>query len=51
MRQVWKISEPVQVLDVGCGYGDLGLRLMEILPAGSRYTGVDIHSGSLALAR
>ena len=42
----------VQGLDVGCWHGDIGLRLMKILPVGSRYTGVDIHTVvSLALAR
>ena len=42
VRKVWKIEEPVNILDFGCGYGDLGLRLMPLVPDGSSYTGLDI---------
>ena len=42
VRQVWKIDKPVSVLDIGCGYGDLGLRLLPHIPEGSSYTGIDI---------
>ncbi|WP_050008362.1 class I SAM-dependent methyltransferase [Butyrivibrio sp. WCE2006] len=42
VRQVWKINRPVSILDFGCGYGDLGLRLLPLVPYGSSYTGVDI---------
>ena len=24
VNQVWRIDHPVKILDVGCGYGDLG---------------------------
>lgn len=41
VNNVWKIREPVTVLDCGCGYGMLGMLLMPLLPAGSRYVGVD----------
>lgn len=42
IEQVWKIKEPVRVLDCGCGYGFLGLLLLPLLPEGSTYTGVDL---------
>ncbi|GGA67553.1 methyltransferase domain-containing protein [Ornithinibacillus halotolerans] len=41
IEKVWKISEPVHMIDFGCGYGYLGLKLLPLLPAGSKYTGVD----------
>ena len=31
-----------RILDLGCGYGDLGLRLLPLVPDGSSYTGVDM---------
>lgn len=43
VRDVWKIDNPVTVLDCGCGYGALGLLLMPLLPSGSRYIGVDFN--------
>ncbi|EMN7730899.1 class I SAM-dependent methyltransferase [Bacillus cereus] len=48
VNSVWKISEPVHVVDYGCGYGYLGLLLMPLLPEGSKYTGID--SGEILLA-
>ena len=41
ISQVWKIDQPISVLDCGCGYGFLGLLLLPYLPAGSTYTGID----------
>jgi len=41
VRTVWKIDKPVHVIDFGCGFGHLGLRLLPILPKGSTYTGID----------
>lgn len=41
ISQVWKIDQPVSVLDCGCGYGFLGLLLLPCLPEGSTYTGID----------
>lgn len=40
-EKVWKIENPVEVLDCGCGYGALGLLLLPLLPEGSAYTGMD----------
>ena len=41
VNSVWKISKPVHIIDFGCGYGYLGLKLLPLLPLGSRYTGID----------
>lgn len=41
VKTVWKINEPVDIIDYGCGYGYLGLKLLPILPEGSTYTGID----------
>lgn len=38
---VWKITNPVSIIDYGCGFGYLGLKLLPLLPEGSCYTGVD----------
>lgn len=41
VKMVWKITEPVDIIDFGCGYGYLGTVLLPILPKGSTYTGMD----------
>ena len=41
VSNVWKISKPVHIIDFGCGYGYLGLKLLPLLPKGSKYTGID----------
>lgn len=41
IEKVWKINDPINVLDCGCGYGFLGNMLMPLLPKGSTYTGID----------
>ena len=41
IQKVWKINKPVKIIDYGCGYGYLGLKLLPLLPEGSTYTGVD----------
>lgn len=38
---VWHIKSPIDVIEFRCGDGSLGLKLLEILPKGSTYTGVD----------
>ncbi len=42
VKEVWKLHTPVNILDFGCGYGFLGLKLLPLLPEGSTYTGIDI---------
>ncbi len=41
VNSVWKVSKPVNIIDFGCGYGYLGLKLLPLLPKGSKYTGID----------
>lgn len=44
IHNVWKINEPVKVLDCGCGFGALGLLIMPLLPKGSKYIGLDFST-------
>lgn len=41
VKHVWHIESPVDVIEFRCGEGYLGIKLMEILPKGSTYTGID----------
>lgn len=43
VQKVWCLSEPIDILDYGCGYGYLGLKLLPLLPEGSTYTGIDVN--------
>ncbi|MCR8644782.1 class I SAM-dependent methyltransferase [Paenibacillus sp. N1-5-1-14] len=51
VKMVWKIESPVHIIDFGCGYGYLGLKLLPLLPEGSTYTGVDLGDQLLDEAR
>ncbi|WP_242236401.1 class I SAM-dependent methyltransferase [Bacillus cereus group sp. BfR-BA-01316] len=51
VNSVWKITEPVHIVDYGCGYGYLGLILLPLLPNGSKYTGIDSGEALIAEAR
>ncbi|MBE5967185.1 MAG: helix-turn-helix domain-containing protein [Lachnospiraceae bacterium] len=41
VENVWRITSPISVIDFWCGDGYLGRNLLEILPKGSSYTGID----------
>lgn len=41
VNTVWHVETPVDVIDFRCCDGHLGKQLLEILPKGSTYTGVD----------
>lgn len=41
VEHVWQITMPVQVVDFWCGDGYLGRQLLQALPNGSSYTGID----------
>lgn len=43
IQKVWCFKTPIHILDIGCGYGYLGIKLLPLLPEGSTYTGVDIN--------
>jgi SAM-dependent methyltransferase len=51
VRQVWKLDVPTDVIDFGCGFGYMGLKLLPLLPVDSSYTGVDLADALLAKAR
>ncbi len=41
VRDVWKITEAVRIIDFGCGLGYLAEKLLPLCPIGSSYTGID----------
>ncbi|MCM0651100.1 helix-turn-helix domain-containing protein [Clostridium swellfunianum] len=41
VKNVWHVESPIDVIEFRCGEGSLGMKLLEILPEGSTYTGVD----------
>jgi transcriptional regulator with XRE-family HTH domain len=41
VRNVWKVELPVDVIDFRCCEGYLGQQLLDVLPKGSSYTGID----------
>lgn len=41
VKEVWKVDAPIDVIDFRCGEGYLGSQLLEFLPRGSTYTGID----------
>jgi SAM-dependent methyltransferase len=51
VKTVWKITQPVNIIDYGCGYGYLGLKLLPLLPEGSTYTGIDKGTDLISTAR
>lgn len=51
VEKVWNINTPVNILDFGCGYGFLGMKLLPLLPQNSTYTGIDSDNNALEEAR
>jgi transcriptional regulator with XRE-family HTH domain len=41
IENVWEIKKPIDVIEFRCGDGYFGIKLLELLPNGSTYTGVD----------
>lgn len=41
VEYVWHITSPINVIDFWCGDGYLGKKLLDVLPKGSSYTGID----------
>lgn len=41
IKEVWKITKPIDIIEFCCCDGDLGAKLLKFLPEGSTYTGVD----------
>ncbi len=42
VKCVWKIDRPVKIIDFGCGYGYLAQMMLQLVPKGSTYRGIDI---------
>ena len=51
VNTVWRIDRPVRMIDFGCGYGYLGLKLLPMLPKGTTYTGLDKGQKLISQAR
>ena len=51
VKEVWKLNHPVDILDIGCGFGFLGMKFMPLLPGGSSYTGIEMEERELADAK
>ena len=51
VEKVWKLTDPVSVLDCGCGCGAFGLAALPLLPEGSTYTGIDFAEKLLETGR
>lgn len=51
VSKVWNFNTPKHIIDFGCGYGYLGVKLLPLLPEGSTYTGIDIGEELLVEAR
>lgn len=47
VKNVWDFSDPVDILDFGCGYGYLGMKFLPLLPKGSSYTGIELDKGQI----
>jgi transcriptional regulator with XRE-family HTH domain len=41
IESVWGLVSPIDVIEFRCGEGYLGMKLLDLLPHGSTYTGVD----------
>ncbi|MGF7059713.1 helix-turn-helix domain-containing protein [Brassicibacter mesophilus] len=41
LENVWHVKSPIDVIEFRCGEGYLGTKLLELLPKGSTYTGID----------
>lgn len=41
VKNVWQINTPIDMVEFRCGEGYFGMQLLELLPKGSTYTGID----------
>ena len=51
VKNVWNFKKPVDILDFGCGYGFLGMKLLPLLPKGSSYTGIELDLEEIRQAK
>jgi len=47
VKDVWRFTKPVSILDFGCGYGFLGSKFLPLLPKGSSYTGIELDGAQI----
>lgn len=41
VKNIWHVDSPIDVIEFRCGEGYFGMKLLELLPKGSTYTGID----------
>lgn len=51
VKEVWKLDRAIELLELGCGFGFLGMKFMPLLPEGSSYTGIELEEKELEEAR
>ena len=51
IKDVLGFRKAVKVLDFGCGYGFLGMKMLPVLPKGSSYTGIELDSAQIEEAK
>ena len=51
VSKVWKLDKACRIVDFGCGFGFMGLKLLPLLPEGSSYTGIDTSPQLLKKAK
>jgi SAM-dependent methyltransferase len=49
--RVWGLKEPCRLIEFGCGAGKMGLKLLQLFPSGSTYTGIDQSAALISIAR
>jgi len=51
VEKVWKFTEPMNIVDFGCGFGYMGLKILPLLPFGCKYTGIDMAGNLIEKGR
>ena len=51
VSRVWRLDQVCRIVDFGCGFGNIGLKLMPLLAQGSTYTGIDENANLIDRGR
>lgn len=51
VKNVWGFTNTIDILDFGCGYGFLGMKLLPLLPTDSSYTGIELDLEEIIQAK
>ncbi len=51
VQRVWKLDQVCRLVEFGCGFGKIGLKLMPLLAPGSTYSGIDQSAELIAEGR